>query len=207
MAVYSKDRKQSKKGRFVTIILLLIIILGIFYLVFSNELFAQESELLGTVRPIGEDQNKIEEKKQDEIVSDISNIPKKMGNYEVLGQLVMDKIGVNKNILISCDNKSLNLSLARWVGPSVNEPGNLCICGHNWGSMLKKLSEMQVGDTFYMISRRNKTKVNYKVYKVYTCGPRDLSCVESYQKGTREVTIITCTPGGAKRVVCKARET
>jgi len=57
-----------------------------------------------------------------------------------------------------------------------------------------------------MINKETKTKVEYEVYKVYTCGPKDLSCLDQNNDGKREVTIITCTPGGANRVICKARE-
>ena len=59
----------------------------------------------------------------------------------------------------------------------------------------------------YMINKKTKTKVNYEIYKVYECSPYDLSCLGQNEDGKREVTIITCTPSGAKRVICKARAT
>ena len=36
---------------------------------------------------------------QEEITVDINNIPDKMGEYKVLGVLVIDKLGLQKNIL------------------------------------------------------------------------------------------------------------
>ena len=144
------------------------------------------------------------EEKKDEI-SDVE-IPATMGKYEVLGQLVIEKIGVTKNILNISEDASLKLSVAKLYGPDVNASGNFCISGHNWNNMLKRLSEMQVGDIFYMINRETKTKVNYQIYNMYTCVPEDLSCLDQNDDGKREVTLITCNPGGLTRLICKARE-
>lgn len=145
---------------------------------------------------------------QDEIV-DTSEIPATMGKYKVVGQLVIDKINVKKNILSVSDEASRALSVAHFYPPNlgVNESGNFCIDGHNWKGMLDRLSEMQVGDTFYLINRETKTKVNYEIYNKYTCVPEDLSCLDQNHDGKREVTLITCNPGGLTRLICKARET
>lgn len=150
------------------------------------------------------EENIIVEEKQDEI-SEVT-IPEKMGNYEVLGQLVIEKIGVTKNVLNISENASLKLSIAKLYGPNLNDSGNFCISGHNWNNMLKRLSEMQVGDTFYMVNRETKARVNYKIYDMYTCVPEDLSCLNQNHDGKREVTLITCNPGGLTRLICKARE-
>ena len=58
-----------------------------------------------------------------------------------------------------------------------------------------------------MINRETKTKVNYVVYDKFTCGPKDISILDQNDDGKRKVTIYTCTPSGAKRVVCTAKET
>ena len=115
-------------------------------------------------------------------------------------------LDVTKNVLNISEDASLKLSVAKLYGPNLNESGNFCISGHNWNNMLKRLSEMQVGDTFYMINRETKTKVNYQIYSMYTCVPEDLSCLDQNHDGKREVTLITCNPGGLTRLICKARE-
>ena len=187
---------------------MLVIIAYIVYIISSNRLWDmknnpnQEGNNDDIVQNNAEEV--IVEEKKDEI-SDVE-IPEKMGNYEVLGQLVIEKIGVTKNILNISENASLKLSVAKLYGPNVNESGNFCISGHNWNNMLKRLSEMQVGDTFYVINRETKTKVNYKIYNMYTCVPEELSCLEQNSDGKREVTLITCNPGGLTRLICKARE-
>ena len=211
MTVYARAKrakeKKINKKKVAICIILLVMFLAIIYMIISNKLWEIKSN------PIQEENNNItqsnteeviEEKKQDEI-SDVE-ILEKMENYEVLGQLVIEKINVTKNILNRSENASLKLSVAKLYGPNVNESGNFCISGHNWNNMLKRLSEMQVGDTFYMINRETKTKVNYQIYNMYTCVPEDLSCLDQNHDGKREVTLITCNPGGLTRLICKARE-
>lgn len=208
MAVYAKARRAkkkqiNKKKVICTILLFIIIILLILYFISCKFWKNEKEEITETQNIVEEDANDVEN--QSEIV-DISNIPEKMGKYDVLGQLVIDKIELTKNILNISENESLKLSVAKLYGPNLNESGNFCIDGHNWNNMLKRLSEIEVGDTLYIINRNTKEKVNYEVFNTYTCVPEDLSCLDQNNDGKKELTIITCTPGGAKRFICKARE-
>lgn len=207
-AIYSRGKraKANHKGRLITIFLLLTIIGAIIYLLAINFMFDKNTQEVAEENIVVEnivEENVIEEK-QDEISNE--KIPETMSGYKVLGQLVIEKIGVKKNILSTSNTSTLKLSVAKDYGPDINAPGNFCMCGHNWSNMLERLHELEEGDKLYLVNRETKTKVNYEVYKVYTCGPKDVSCLEQNNDGKREVTIYTCTPGGAKRVVCKARE-
>ena len=211
MTVYARAKrakeKKSNKKKITTCIILLVLLIAIAYLMISNKLWEVKptsEETIADLPPNNTEEEIVVEEKQDEI--SYVEIPEKMGNYEVLGQLVIEKIGVTKNILNISENASLKLSVAKLYGPNVNESGNFCISGHNWNNMLKRLSEMQVGDTFYVINRETKAKVNYKIYNMYTCVPEDLSCLEQNDDGKREVTLITCNPGGLTRLICKAHE-
>ena len=214
MTVYGRakraKRKKINKKKVASCIILLMIVLATIYIIGSNKLWEiqtnQTQETSSKIVENNTEQNEaeIEPQEQDEI-SDVE-IEEKMGNYEVLGQLVIEKIGVTKNILNISEDSSLKLSVAKLYGPNINESGNFCISGHNWNNMLKRLSEIQVGDTFYMIDRKTKKKVNYQIYNKYTCVPEDLSCLDQNHDGKREVTLITCNPGGLTRLICKARE-
>lgn len=212
MTVYARAKRAKKKKinqkRVVVCISVLVILVAIIYLVISNRLWEIESNPEQEENIADIEQNNTGDMVVEEKVDEISDveIPEKMGNYQVLGQLVIEKIEVTKNILDISENDSLKLSVAKLYGPNVNESGNFCISGHNWNNMLKRLSEMQVGDTFYVINRENKTKVNYKIYNMYTCVPEDLSCLDQNHDGKREVTLITCNPGGLTRLICKAHE-
>lgn len=213
MTIYHRARrakkKQLNKKKVTTCLLLAIILCSFIYLLVSNKIWAikeeEPSNVATSEEKVTEDvkEEPVEEKKDE--IADVE-IPATMGKYEVLGQLVIEKIGVTKNILNISEDASLKLSVAKLYGPDVNASGNFCISGHNWNNMLKRLSEMQVGDVFYMINRKTKTKVNYQIYNMYTCVPEDLSCLDQNDDGKREVTLITCNPGGLTRLICKAKE-
>ena len=204
------SRLKMKRGKAIILIILVGILIGsIVYLVNDslNLGLSNETDSIAVIKQTENqvDNNEITKPAKDERIN-VSSIPSKMGNYEVVGQLVIDKIEVKRNILAICDDPALDLSIAKLYGPEVNEPGNFCVCGHR-ETMLKKLDTLKKGDTLYMINKKTKTKVNYEIYKVYECSPYDLSCLGQNEDGKREVTIITCTPSGAKRVICKARAT
>lgn len=213
MTIYHRARrakkKQLNKKKVTTCLLLAIILCSFIYLLVSNKIWAIKEEEPSNVATSEEKvteevkEEPVEEKKDE--IADVE-IPATMGKYEVLGQLVIEKIGVTKNILNISEDASLKLSVAKLYGPDVNASGNFCISGHNWNNMLKRLSEMQVGDVFYMINKKTKTKVNYQIYNMYTCVPEDLSCLDQNDDGKREVTLITCNPGGLTRLICKAKE-
>ena len=212
MTIYHRARrakkKQLNKKKVITCLLLGIILCSFIYLLVSNKIWAikeEPSDVATSEEKVTEEvkEEPVEEKKDE--ISDVE-IPATMGKYEVLGQLVIEKIGVTKNILNISEDASLKLSVAKLYGPDVNASGNFCISGHNWNNMLKRLSEMQVGDVFYIINRKTKTKINYKIYNIYTCVPEDLSCLDQNDDCKREVTLITCNPGGLTRLICKARE-
>lgn len=212
----AKKRQLNKKKVIICILVFIIIIVGIYFAI-NKQQFKSEKNSVAKLeekniiqndisKNIIEDTEGTSDQEQEDTISEVV-MPEKMGNYEVLGQLVIEKIGVTKNILNISEDASLKLSVAKLYGPNVNSSGNFCICGHNWNNMLKRLSEMQVGDVFYMINRKTKTRVNYKIYQIYTCVPEDLSCLNQNNDGKREVTLITCNPGGLTRLICKARET
>lgn len=212
MKIYAKGKRiKKKKGKIITIILLLIIIACSIYL------FAGDT-LLGLERKNETDENTIFENfinqnemnqntvKIDETV-DVSNIPKKIGSYQVVGQIVIDKLKETKNIIDTCDDTSLNVAPGQQYGPNINKPGNVVICGHNWDSMFKHLSELKKGDTFYLINSKTKTKVKYKIAEdAYISSPKSTTPIKQTQNVKREVTLYTCTSTGLERIICKAYE-
>ena len=63
---------------------------------------------------------------------------------------------------------------------------------------------MEIGDVIKLTDLTNRT-IEYEVFKIYSIDPDDVSCVESVEAGTREVTLITCTNGHKNRLIVKAR--
>lgn len=141
------------------------------------------------------------EKKQEEI--------KKIGKYNVIGKIIIEKIDLEDVILEKTTDTSLNLGLTKFWGPGINKPGNVSITGHNYkierSKLFSELDKLQKGDTFEL-EDMNKNRIIYKIYNKYTVDPEDTSCIDQNNDGRREVTLITCTKGAQKRIIIKARE-
>lgn len=133
------------------------------------------------------------------------DMPDKMGQYEVLGEIEIPKINVKKYILNETTDESLGVSLTKFWGPNLHEVGNFSIIGHNYNHLFKRLKELEIGDTF-TLTARNGEKGTYEVYKSYIVEPDDMDCIEDSLIGQREVTLITCTVGGTQRLIVKAQE-
>lgn len=204
----SKKRLNKKIG---FLIICIIVILLLFYLGYKLTL---ANSIKDTNESKIEEQNDVIDTVQIEEAQTTStneekvqvDLPDKMGKYTVLGQLVIDKIGVKKEILNITEDASLNLSVTKFYGPNINEKGNFCITGHNYKNMLKEAKNLKVGDTFYLINKEKQTKVTYKIFDIYTCKPTDLECLDSRYPQSKEVTLITCNPGAVTRLIIKAKE-
>ena len=213
---YQKARRavvKNKKGKivFILIFVLVLAIIGGFFIYssYSNNEEPKEEYVNTNILVEGaiQDMNVLGAMHQEDVVEE-SNIPNEVNGFKVLGQIVMEKIDVTQNILSKTNSKSLQSGVTKFYPPdlNLNEPGNFCIAGHNWKSKLKRLNEMEIGDLFYIIDKETNSKVYYKIYDKYTCNPNDLSCLDQNNNGKREVTLITCNPGGLTRLICKARE-
>ena len=133
------------------------------------------------------------------------NMPEKKGNYNILGEIEIPKINVKMYILDKTTNDSLNLSVTRFWGNGIHEAGNFSIIGHNYKGMFRDLKELEIGDTFTLVDRTGRI-CTYVIYDIYIVEPDDVSCIEDTLLGQREVTLITCTTGGEKRLILKAKE-
>ena len=205
-SINTKSKFNKKKG--ICAILIIILIFYVGYKI-AKQIKVQntneESEVICTANIENTPVNQNVEDKKDENIVNV-DLPEKMGDYKVIGQLVIEKIGVEKNILNKTTDDSLNLSVTKFYGPNINEIGNFCITGHNYKNMLKDTKKIEIGDSLYLINKEEKTKVTYKIFNIYTCNPTDLECLDPTYQGVKEVTLITCNPGGLTRLIIKAKE-
>ena len=165
------------------------------------ETFSEDSPIIEeNVENVENEQPENEEKKED---------IKKIGQYDVIGKIIIDKIELEDVILEKTTETSLNLGLTKFWGPEINKPGNVSITGHNYkierSKLFSELDKLQKGDTFEL-EDMNKNRITYKIYNKYTVDPEDTSCIDQNNDGKKEVTLITCTKGAQKRIIIKARE-
>ncbi len=202
-------QKKINKKKVVGLILVIAIIVFLVVNAYGKNEYKENNnvETSSQVTNNTQETNSISEGEEEKKYEDV-DIPETLGDYDVLGQLVIEKIGVRQNILSKTESGSLKLGVTKFYPPEVdiNEAGNFCICGHNWNNILKRLDEMNIGDQFYLITRETKERIDYEIYDKYSCDPTDLSCLDQNQDGNKEVTLITCNPGGLTRLICKARE-
>ena len=157
------------------------------------------------------------EKKLSEIVSAIENIDVakaqkkqeeiKIEGYEVEGIIEIPKINIKYPIINETNDAAMKVSITKFWGNKINEIGNYTMAGHNNkdGTMFGKTKYLEIGDTIKMTDLSLNT-VEYEIFKIYTIDPDDVTCVESIEPGTREITLITCTNGHKNRLITKARE-
>ncbi len=126
--------------------------------------------------------------------------------YRVAGQIHIPKIGINYPIVYETSEEYLKIAPTKLFGPDINEPGNVCIVGHNYKNeqFFSRLSELENNDKINLLDNKGK-RVSYLVYDKYEVAETDLSCTEQNTNGEREVTLITCTKKKDKRLVVKCR--
>ena len=71
--------------------------------------------------------------------------------------------------------------------------------------MFGKLALVNVGDEVTLTDLSGRT-ITYSVYNKYPVDPTDVSCTSQLTNGQRELTLITCTDYGKRRLIVKARE-
>lgn len=207
--IYHQGKRMIKKKinkKKVFLVIFVIVALIVLLTSFKSQSNHKEEEVISNLDTNTLKQDTNISTNQDTKKYENVDIPEQLGGYDVLGQLVLEKINVRQNILYKTEDESLKLGVTKFYGPKINETGNFCICGHNYNNILKRLDEMNVGDEFYIITRETKERVDYKIYDKYSCEPEDLSCLNQNQDGKKEVTLITCNPGGLTRLICKAKE-
>ncbi len=208
----AKHVQESKKNKFIIVILIIILIVLILaggFFIWSklnnkkdNKKETNNEETSNETETTDVDGNKDNTAKKDEII-DTSDIPDKIAGYDVLGKIVIDKIGIQQNILSETTDDSLNHGVTKFWGSNINQPGNMSITGHNYKGIFADLRNLEIGDTFYIVSKDGR-KVTYTVTeKISKVAPNDMSHIEQDGYDKRKVTIITCDPGARTRLIVK----
>lgn len=189
---YSKTKKSKKLNKKKVVLFVLLVIVCTLCIIKTVDRIQSKKENIVTYN-IEENSKDNEPESVPEVIK--VDMPDKIGNYDVIGKLIIGKIHFDNYILNKTTKDSLNLAVTKFYGPRINQEGNFCITGHNTKEELfKNLKEMEINDDFYIIDKENSEKVTYKIYDKYTIDPKDLDCLEQNTNGKKEVTLITCNP-------------
>lgn len=127
--------------------------------------------------------------------------------FDVVGIIEIPSINIKYPIINKTNDTTMKYSITKFSGGEINSIGNFTVAGHNNlnGTMFGKVKRLKIGDQIKLTDLYNNT-VTYEIFDIYSVDPNDVSCLESVEENTREVTLITCTNGHLKRLITKARE-
>ena len=132
----AKERAQKRK-RFLYIILIVLVILGIVATPKIVNMFNAGEETVAENpqhEPVQETPVVTEEppKKTSEEIVDVSYMPGSVRGYSIIGEISIEKIGISQYIKNSSTNDAIKEGVGLFWGPNINEPGNLCLAGHDF---------------------------------------------------------------------------
>ena len=129
--------------------------------------------------------------------------------YATEAIITIPKIDISYPVLSETSDELLEISVNKYWPKDLqpNEVGNYCIVGHNYrnGKMFGRLHELEYGDIVTMEDLSGRV-LQYQVYNMYAVEPTDTRCTSQLTGGRKELTLITCTDYGTKRLIVKCRE-
>lgn len=131
--------------------------------------------------------------------------------YDVIGELVIDKIGVDLPVIYDAKwtdsklSKALKVSVCWYEGSLPGKQGNMVITGHNYasGAHFGKLDKLAKGDTV-VFDAPNGNVYSYIVYDTLTITPDNAAAVAKYE-GDYALTLFTCESSGNRRLIVRCK--
>lgn len=122
--------------------------------------------------------------------------------YDYIGVLAIPALGLELPVMSTWDYTRLRIAPCRYTGSVYQD--NMTICAHNYASHFGTLKKLQVGDSVTFTDVEENV-FSYTVTALETLAP---SAVEEMTEGDWDLTLFTCTIGGATRVTVRCdRET
>lgn len=222
---------DSKYGKFLTIVLIIVIVAIVGLLIFLGydfykkyfiendaKKFTEEfqNEVTSavikdaqsdTVNAIEIDSSQYSENKTGNTSVDTTKKKRTYKGFEMLGTIDIPKTDVHYPVLADVSKKSIETAVAVQYGPGPNQIGNTVIVGHNYrnGLFFSNNKKLAVGDVIY-ITDNDGTKIKYVIYNKYETTPEDTDYMVRSTDGKREISLSTCTDDSKKRLILWAKE-
>jgi len=137
--------------------------------------------------------------------------PKKVKFYKefvMIGYIEIPKTGIEYPILTDTTAEALDTSVGVLypTNPSLNEPGNVVIIGHNYrnGKFFSDNKKLSVGDKI-KITDESGSSLTYTIYEIFETTPEDTEYMTREIGENIEISLSTCTDDGTKRLVILAK--
>lgn len=121
--------------------------------------------------------------------------------HSFIGTVEIPSLGLLLPVQNEWDKKDAKYAVCRYKG-SVYE-NDLIICGHNYEEHFGKLNQLNSGDDV-IVTDMNGISYYFKVSNMETLGATD---IEEMESGDWDLTLFTCTIGGANRVTIRCEAT
>lgn len=115
--------------------------------------------------------------------------------YDYIGTLSVPALELELPVMAEWDYERLRIAPCRELGSTRTD--DLVIAAHNYDSHFGRLHTLSAGDTV-LFTDPEGNRISYVVVEVWTAAP---DAVEAVQNSGHALTLYTCTPGGATRVV------
>ena len=127
--------------------------------------------------------------------------------FPMVGTIEIPAINLKYPVLEEASKSAIEVAVAVYYGPGLNEEGNTTILGHNYrnGTFFSNNKKLVEGDKVY-ITDNSGNKITYVIYKTYTTAPEDSDYLDRDTQGKREISLLTCTDDTKSRLIIWARE-
>lgn len=122
-----------------------------------------------------------------------------VGSAEYIGILEVPALGLSLPVQSEWSYPKLNATPCRYTGSAVKD--NLVIAGHNYPSHFGYFYRLSGGDSV----RFTDVQGNIYDYRVVSIETLEKTQVEEMQAGNWDLTLFTCTSGGAARLAVRCR--
>lgn len=204
--------ENTKKKLLMYKILIVILIIIAFVIVgiimrkqYNDQVYDKENQELVSV--FHKEQNEMKRNNSNNNNQEKQQIELKYKGYNIIGVIEIPAIELEYPILEKTTKTTMAISISRFSGGKINEYGNVSLAGHNnySGTMFGKNKNLKINDKI-LLTDLYGTTLEYEIYDIFVTSPNDTSILETKEKNKREVTLITCKNGRAKRLIIKARE-
>lgn len=117
--------------------------------------------------------------------------------YDYIGVLAIPALNVELPVMSTWDYTRLRIAPCRYTGSVYQD--NMTICAHNYASHFGGLKNLRQGDSVTFTDVEGNV-FSYAVASLETLAP---SAVEEMTEGDWDLTLFTCTIGGATRVTVR----
>ena len=126
----------------------------------------------------------------------------------MIGYIELEKTNIEYPILLDVSPGALETSVGVMYpsNPTLNQPGNVVIIGHNYrnGLFFSNNKKLSIGDKIY-VTDNDGNKIEYTIYNKFETTPEDTSFYQRDTAGKPELTLSTCTDDSKARLIIFAR--